>query len=281
MLVQTMNAPRRRSWGAWLGGVLVILLLALTLLGPWLAPYDPTAVDVSQRLQGMSEAHWLGTDHLGRDVLSRLITGARLSLGTVVLTLCLILTLGIVVGGVAGFIGGRLDTVLMRVGELFMTVPTFVLALFFIGVLGTGLSNVILAIALSHWAWYARMVRSLVISLRGRDYLLASRLAGASRLQSFVSHILPSVLGQLMVLASLDIGHMMLHVSGLSFLGLGVSPPTPEWGVMINDAKEFLWTHPQLLLWPGLMIFLTVMAFNLLGDALRDRLDPSLRTGGH
>jgi nickel transport system permease protein len=125
------------------------------------------------------------------------------------------------------------------------------------------------------------MVRSLVISLRGRDYLLASRLAGASRLQSFVSHILPSVLGQLMVLASLDIGHMMLHVSGLSFLGLGVSPPTPEWGVMINDAKEFLWTHPQLLLWTGLMIFLTVMAFNLLGDALRDRLDPSLRTGGH
>ncbi|WP_312271187.1 nickel ABC transporter permease subunit NikC [Pseudomonas sp.] len=281
MLGQTMNAPRTRSWGAWLGGVLVILLLALTLLGPWLAPYDPTAVDVSQRLQGMSEAHWLGTDHLGRDVLSRLITGARLSLGTVVLTLCLILTLGIVVGGVAGFIGGRLDTVLMRVGELFMTVPTFVLALFFIGVLGTGLSNVILAIALSHWAWYARMVRSLVISLRGRDYLLASRLAGASRLQSFVGHILPSVLGQLMVLASLDIGHMMLHVSGLSFLGLGVSPPTPEWGVMINDAKEFLWTHPQLLLWPGLMIFLTVMAFNLLGDALRDRLDPSLRTGGH
>lgn len=281
MLVETMNVPRTRSWGAWLGGVLVILLLALTLLGPWLALYDPAAVDVSQRLQGMSEAHWLGTDHLGRDVLSRLITGARLSLGTVVLTLCLILTLGIVVGGVAGFIGGRLDTVLMRVGELFMTVPTFVLALFFIGVLGTGLSNVILAIALSHWAWYARMVRSLVISLRGRDYLLASRLAGASRLQSFVSHILPSVLGQLMVLASLDIGHMMLHVSGLSFLGLGVSPPTPEWGVMINDAKEFLWTHPQLLLWPGLMIFLTVMAFNLLGDALRDRLDPSLRTGGH
>jgi nickel transport system permease protein len=246
-----------------------------------LAPYDPTAVDVSHRLQGTSAAHWLGTDHLGRDVLSRLMVGARLSLGTVVLTLCLILTFGIVIGGLAGFIGGRLDTVLMRVSELFMTVPTFVLALFFIGVLGTGLSNVILAIAMSHWAWYARMVRSLVISLRGRDYLLASRLAGASRLQSFVGHILPGVLGQLMVLASLDIGHMMLHVSGLSFLGLGVSPPTPEWGVMINDAKEFLWTHPHLLLWPGLMIFLTVMAFNLLGDNLRDRLDPSLRTGGH
>jgi nickel transport system permease protein len=255
--------------------------LLLTLLGPWLAPYDPTAVDVSQRLQGMSAEHWLGTDHLGRDVLSRLMAGTRLSLGTVVLTLCLILAFGVVVGGVAGFIGGRLDTVLMRIGELFMTVPTFVLALFFIGVLGTGLSNVILAIALSHWAWYARMVRSLVISLRGRDYLLASGLAGASRLQSFISHILPSVLGQLMVLASLDIGHMMLHVSGLSFLGLGVSPPTPEWGVMINDAKEYLWTHPQLLLWPGLMIFLTVMAFNLLGDALRDRLDPSLRAGEH
>ena len=142
--------------------------------------------------------------------------------------------------------------------------------------LGTGLTNVIIAIALSHWAWYARMVRGMVLAQRNRDYVLASRLSGASRLTRLRQHVMPNVVGQLLVLASMDIGHMMLHVSGLSFLGLGVSPPTPEWGVMINDSKEFIWTHPQLLLWPGLMIFISVMAFNLLGDALRDRLDPSV-----
>ncbi|NNG65041.1 ABC transporter permease subunit, partial [Pseudomonas fragi] len=147
---------------------------------------------------------------------------------------------------------------------------------FLIALLGTGLTNVIIAIALSHWAWYARMVRGMVLAQRNRDYVLASRLAGASRLTRLRQHVMPNVVGQLLVLASMDIGHMMLHVSGLSFLGLGVSPPTPEWGVMINDAKEFIWTQPQLLLWPGLMIFISVMAFNLLGDALRDRLDPSV-----
>ncbi|MFN1265843.1 nickel ABC transporter permease subunit NikC [Pseudomonas lundensis] len=269
----TLPRPRR---GLHVGLALVALLLLMALLGPWLSPYDPTLVNLDDRLLPASSAHWLGTDHLGRDVLSRLIVGTRLSLGSVVLTLGLVLILGVVIGGIAGVIGGKLDMFLMRLCDMFLTFPTLVLAFFLIAVLGTGLTNVIIAIALSHWAWYARMVRGMVIAQRNRDYVLASRLAGASRLTRLRQHIMPNVVGQLLVLASMDIGHMMLHVSGLSFLGLGVSPPTPEWGVMINDSKEFIWTHPQLLLWPGLMIFLAVMAFNLLGDALRDRLDPSV-----
>lgn len=261
--------------GLILGLVLVGLLVVLALFGQWLAPHDPDVVDLSKRLLPADASHWLGTDHLGRDLLSRLIVGTRLSLGSVLLTLVLVLVLGLAVGGTAGFIGGRTDLLLMRLCDMFMTFPTLVLAFFFVTLLGTGLTNVIVAIALSHWAWYARMVRGMVIAQRGREYVLASRLAGASRRARLRDHVLPNIAGPLLVLATMDIGHMMLHVSGLSFLGLGVTPPTAEWGVMINDAKEFIWTHPQLLLLPGLMIFFSVMAFNLLGDAVRDRLDPT------
>ncbi|MFK0310052.1 nickel ABC transporter permease subunit NikC [Pseudomonas sp. NPDC090233] len=257
------------------GLVLVSLLAVLALFGQWLAPHDPDLVDLGQRLLPPDSSHWLGTDHLGRDLLSRLIVGTRLSLGSVMLTLALVLCLGLLVGGVSGFVGGKVDMLLMRLCDMFMTFPTLVLAFFFVTLLGTGLSNVIIAIALSHWAWYARMVRGMVIAQRGREYVLAARLAGASRWARLRQHVLPNIAGPLLVLATMDIGHMMLHVSGLSFLGLGVTPPTAEWGVMINDAKEFIWTHPQLLLLPGLMIFFSVMAFNLLGDALRDRLDPA------
>lgn len=274
--MNTMTLGRTPALGLRIGCAMVAILILLALLGPWLAPHDPTLVSLDQRLLPPDASHWLGTDHLGRDVLSRLIVGTRLSLGSVLMVLILVLALGIGVGGLAGVLGGKVDAVLMRLCDMFLTFPTLVLAFFLISLLGTGLTNVIIAIALSHWAWYARMVRGMVVAQRNRDYVLASRLAGASRLARMRQHILPAVAGQLLVLASMDIGHMMLHVSGLSFLGLGVSPPTPEWGVMINDAREFIWTQPQLMLWPGLMIFFSVMAFNLLGDALRDRLDPAL-----
>ncbi len=165
----------------------------------------------------------------------------------------------------------------MRCTDVFLTFPTLVLALFMVGMLGTGLVNVVIAIALSHWAWYARIVRGIVLSLKHRDFILASRLAGAGRLRIFATHLLPATMSQLVVLATLDIGHIMLHVSGLSFLGLGVAAPTAEWGVMLNDARQFVWTEPHLMIWPGLALFVSVMAFNLLGDAIRDRLDPHLR----
>ncbi|RCK49856.1 nickel transporter permease NikC [Thalassospira profundimaris] len=264
------------SWLVKVSAFLVMALAVLAVFGPWIMPFDPGEVDLTNRLLAPGAAHWLGTDHLGRDILSRLIAGTRVSLGAVAISLVAIMTVGILVGGTAGFLGGRADQLIMRVTDIFMTFPTLVLSLFMIGMLGTGLVNVIVAIALSHWAWYARIVRSIVMSLRHRDYILASRLAGAGRVHIFTEHLLPATLSQLLVLATLDIGHIMLHVAGLSFLGLGVMPPTPEWGVMINDARQFIWTQPLLMLWPGLALFLSVMAFNVMGDAVRDRLDPHL-----
>ena len=271
----TLPRPRR---GLHVGLALVALLLLMALLGPWLSPYDPTLVNLDDRLLPASSAHWLGTDHLGRDVFSRLIVGTRLSLGSVVLTLGLVLILGVVIGGMAGVIGGKLDMFLMRLCDMFLTFPTLVLAFFLIAVLGTGLTNVIIAIALSHWAWYARMVRSLTISLRQREFVLAARLSGAGHVRVFVDHLAGAVIPSLLVLATLDIGHMMLHVAGMSFLGLGVTAPTAEWGVMINDARQYIWTQPLQMFWPGLALFISVMAFNLVGDALRDHLDPHLVT---
>ena len=261
--------------------IVVLLLLLAVVAAPLLAPFDPNEVDLSLKLQGLSSTNLLGTDHLGRDTFSRLIYGTRVSLGSTAAIMALVLTVGIALGGLAGFVGGKIDTVLMRVCEVFMTFPTFVLAMFFVGALGVGMTNVIIAIALSHWAWYARIVRSIVLSMSQRDYILAARAAGASKLRIFIEHLLPGVISQIVVLATLDIGHMMLHVSGLSFLGLGISPPTAEWGVMLNDARNFIYTSPMLIAMPGLMLFITVMAFNRIGDALRDRLDPTLVADDH
>ncbi|MEI2385527.1 nickel ABC transporter permease subunit NikC [Breoghania sp. JC706] len=273
-------ASGRRPWLSLTGRFALALaatIIAVAVFGPWLTPHDPNAMDLTARLDGPSAAHWLGTDHLGRDILSRLFVGARVSLGSVAVTLSLILALGIGIGGAAGFLGGRTDQVIMRCADVFLTFPTLVLALFMVGMLGTGLVNVVIAIALSHWAWYARIVRGIVLSLKHRDFILASRLAGTGRLRIFWTHLLPATMSQLVVLATLDIGHIMLHVSGLSFLGLGIAAPTAEWGVMLNDARQFVWTEPHLMIWPGLALFISVMAFNLLGDAIRDRLDPHLR----
>lgn len=268
---------RSAGWPVRLAVLVVILLVAAAVGGSWLSPYDPNAVDLARRLQSPGPAHWLGTDHLGRDILSRLIAGAGVSLGSVAVAMALILALGIAIGGMAGLLGGRADQIIMRLTDIFLTFPTLVLALFMIGMLGTGLANVVIAIALSHWAWYARIVRGIVLSLKHRDFILASRMAGASRVRVFTRHLLPATLSQLLVLATLDIGHIMLHVSGLSFLGLGVAAPAAEWGVMISDARQHVWTQPLLMLWPGLALFVSVMAFNLIGDAVRDRLDPHLR----
>ncbi|MGL4196097.1 MAG: nickel ABC transporter permease subunit NikC [Edwardsiella piscicida] len=259
--------------------LLLIILVTLIALSShdWL-PHDPYAIDLAARLRAPDGQHWLGTDHLGRDILSRLLAATRVSLGSVLACLLLVLALGLIIGGSAGLLGGRIDQASMRLADMFMTFPTSILSFFMVGVLGTGLTNVIIAIALSHWAWYARMVRSLVITLRQREYILAARLSGAGYLRIFVDHLSGAVIPSLLVLATLDIGHMMLHVAGMSFLGLGVAAPTAEWGVMINDARQYIWTQPLQMFWPGLALFLSVMAFNLVGDALRDHLDPHLVT---
>ncbi|MDO4769322.1 MAG: nickel ABC transporter permease subunit NikC [Brachymonas sp.] len=260
--------------------VIIAVLVLVGVAAPWLAPYDPLEVDVTQKLQGWSRAHWLGTDYLGRDMLSRLLYGTRISVGVTALVLALVFLAGLVIGGVAGFFGGKVDSLIMRTCDIFMTIPSTVLAVFFVGVLGVGMANVVAALVLSSWPWYARIVRSVVLSVRERDYVLAARASGVPPMRVLIHHILPGVYAQLIVLVTLDIGHTMLHVAGLSFLGLGIAPPTPEWGVMINDARSYIYNQPMLVVLPGLMLFLTVMAFNRVGDALRDMLDPSLMAGG-
>ncbi len=268
-----MTARLLRNKVFWVAAALLLLIGLAALLGPWMGLPDPQEVNLAAKLLPPSAGHLLGTDHLGRDVLSRLIFGSRVSLGSVFLILLLIVTFSTFAGSVAGFFGGVLDSAIMRTCDVFLTFPTIILAMFFVAVLGTGLTNVIVAIFFTHWAWYARIVRGIVVSLKNREFVLAARVAGTSRWRIVARHILPALAPQLLVLSTLDIGHMMLHVAGLSFLGLGVQPPMPEWGSMINDARQYLWTQPQLLLYPGLAIFVSVMAFNLLGDAMRDASD--------
>jgi nickel transport system permease protein len=283
-LNQMVNATgdkrfRLRNLPIIFAAAIICVFAAAALFAPVLSPFDPNLVNLPAKLQVPSATHWLGTDHLGRDVLSRLLYGTQMSLGSVALCIALVIAIALPIGGAAGYIGGRTDQVLMRFCDGMMTLPTVVLALFMIGVLGTGLTNVVIAIAISHFAFYARMVRSVVLTLRNADFVLAARISGAGRLRVFVDHFLPSIVAQLVVLCTLDVGHMMLHVSGLSFLGLGVATPTAEWGVMIADGRQFVFGQPLLIVIPGLCLLFAVMAFNILGDALRDRLDPHNHAG--
>ncbi|WP_432734853.1 nickel ABC transporter permease subunit NikC [Maridesulfovibrio sp. FT414] len=256
--------------------IMAVSICSMAVLAPLLTTSDPTEVNLEYKFAPPSIEHPLGCDHLGRDVLSRLLYGTRTSLSSVAAIMAVVLILGFGVGTISGYAGGVVDSTLMRFCDVFLTFPTFILAMFLIGVLGTGMVNVIIAVSLTHWAWYARIIRSMVLSLKNREYVLAARVAGTGKIRTVLQHILPPVVAQLIILCTLDIGHMMLHVSGLSFLGLGVTPPTPEWGVMISDARQYIWTHPALIMLPGAMIFITVMAFNLLGDTLRDKMDPDL-----
>ena len=256
------------------GLVLLTLFTLLALAAPFVAPYDPSALDLAQALAPPSRAHWLGTDELGRDLLSRLLIGSRWTLGATSLATAVILIVGVGIGTVAGYAGGVIDEVLMSVVDTLLAFPGLLLALAIAGALGPGMGNVVLALIAVWWAGYARVVRGLVLAARERHYVEASRSLGATDFWIVTRHILPNVLAPVAVLATLEMGQLVLAVSGLSFLGLGVQPPTPEWGAMLNDARVYATTAPQLMILPGLAITLVVIAFNLLGDGLRDVLDP-------
>ncbi len=262
-------------------GLCILLpMLACALLGPWLAPHDPEAIDLTKKFLPSGATYLLGTDHLGRDILSRLMVGARYSLSTVLYIIAGLVAVSLCLGCMSGYLGGKIDSVIMRVCDAMMTFPTIVMALFLIGILGAGLTNLIIAIAATHAAWYTRLVRSHVLSLKSRGHILAARAMGLSRTRIVLRHFLPAILVQILVLATLDVGHMLLHVAGLSFLGLGIQPPTPEWGLMISEARNYIRSQPMLMFYPGLMIFMATAACNLMGDAMRDRLDPALRAAG-
>jgi peptide/nickel transport system permease protein len=261
--------------------VLALTLIAVFALGalfaPFIAPYDPLAQELSERLEPPSAAHWLGTDQLGRDIASRLLYGSRISLVIGVVVVALAGAFGTIVGLVAGYAGGLADEALMRLTEVFLAFPPLILAMAIAGALGPSLTNAIIAIAAVTWAVYARLARGQVLSLRRREYVEAARSIGASRTRILLRHLLPNAVAPLLVQASFDMGSAIISAAGLSFIGFGAQPPTPEWGVMISEGRNFISTQPWLSLFPGLAILLAVGAFNLLGDGLRDILDPRLR----
>lgn len=259
-----------------IGLVLVTLFGLAALFAPILAPHDPLAVDAVNRLAESSWAHPLGTDQLGRDTLSRLLYGTRWSLGTATVATLIVITVGVTVGTVAGYYGGRLDAVLMWVVDVLLAFPSLVLYLAIVGTLGPGLENVVIALVALQWASYARVVRGIVLAMRERGFVRASRALGARDRRLMTRHILPNVVPPVLILASLQMGGLILSLAALGFFGLGVQPPTPEWGTMINESRLFLQAAPALMIWPGVAISLTVVGFNLLGDGLRDVLDPRL-----
>lgn len=255
--------------------VLALLLVAVSLSAPYLAPNDPLKSNLTYVLQGGSAEFPLGTDQLGRCLLSRLLYGARTS---IMLTFCLVaivLTMGTAIGTAAGYLGKRVDTIIMRISDIFLAFPGLVFAIAIAGVLGTSLMNVVIALAAVSWAKYTRVSRSLVLAAKEKDYILAAKMGGAKQYQIVFNYILPNIIPTLIVMAALDIGVMMLEISALSFLGLGAQPPTPEWGYMLSEGRNNMQTEPWLMIYPGIAIFITVMIFNLLGDGLRDLLDPN------
>ncbi len=253
---------------------LVTLFIVGALFAPVLAPHDPESVDATRRLLGSSWEHPLGTDELGRDTLSRILFGGRWSLGAAAVATLVVMVIGVAVGTMAGDYGGLHDTVLMRVVDVLLAFPEIILYLAIVGTLGPGLRNVMIALISISWVSYARVVRGLVLAMRERGFVRASLGLGANDRRLVGSHILPNVVPPVVILASLQMGALILALAALGFFGLGVQPPTPEWGTMINQSRLYLQTSPALMIWPGLAISLTVLGFNLLGDGLRDVLDP-------
>ena len=256
--------------------VLIGAFAICAVLAPIVAPYDPLAQALGSRLEPPSPQHWLGTDQLGRDIASRLLYGARISLIIGVVVVASAGVVGTAIGLIAGYAGGLVDEALMRLTEVFLAFPALILAMAIAGALGPSLTNAIIAIAAVTWAVYARLTRGQILSLRRREFVEAARAIGASRTRIVVRHLLPNALAPLMIQASFDLGSSIIAAAGLSFIGFGAQPPTPEWGVMISEGRNYISTQPWLSLFPGLAILLAVGSFNLLGDGLRDAFDPRL-----
>ena len=258
-------------------GSLAAALVLCSVFCGCLTPYDPYAQDLSNAKAAPSAAHIFGTDRYGRDMLSRVIAGSRASIFSTLLLVAVITVLGTVIGVFCGWYGKWIDTVLMRISDLFLAFPGLVFALAVAGVLGGGLQNAIIALAAISWPKYARIARSQTLSQKETTYLKAARLSGSGTRQIISRHILPNIIGPILVTSMLDIGTMMMELAGLSFLGLGAKPPAPEWGSMMSDTRSLITTAPWLTFAPGLAIFVSVMIFNLLGDTIRDYMDPKSR----
>jgi peptide/nickel transport system permease protein len=260
------------------GVALVVVFVACAIFAPWIAPYDPAHIDLPTRLMPPSPAHWFGTDELGRDILSRIVYGARISMLVGGCVVAASLTLGLIFGSIAGYYGGVTDRVLnVVVMNAFMSFPGILLAIAFVAFLGPGIFNLIFALSLGGWVGYARLVRAQVLAVREREFVEAARALGASDLRIVTRHILPNIIQPVIVQAAIGMAGAILAEATMSFLGLGVPPPTASWGTMLNDARSHLFDSPHLVLFPAAAVMLAVLSFNFIGDGLRDYLDPRAR----
>jgi peptide/nickel transport system permease protein len=256
------------------GGAVILAVTVIAIFAPLFATHDIYAQDLSIRLQRPSAAHWLGTDELGRDVFSRLVFGARITLTIAGLTAIIAAPLGLLVGTTAGYVGGWVDIVLMRIVDVFLAFPSLILALAFVAALGPGIENAIIAISLAAWPPIARLARAETLTIRKSDYIAAVQLQKASSFRIIFGHVMPMCIPSVVVRVTLNMAAIILTAAGLGFLGLGAQPPSPEWGAMLSSAREFVLTNGTVAAIPGTAILLVSLAFNLLGDGLRDMLDP-------
>ncbi|MFN8495297.1 MAG: nickel transporter permease [Caldilineaceae bacterium] len=260
-----------------LGLTLLIIFVLLAILAPYISPFDPLFQNISASLTKPSVPHYLGTDKLGRDILSRMLYGAQISIRSGLIVVLLAGSFGTLVGLVAGYIGGWADEILMRVTDIFFAFPGLILAMAIAGALGPSLTNALIAVAVVSWPVYARLIRGQILGLREREFVQAARAIGVNNWSIMLRHLLPNTLAPLMVQASFDMAGTILSVAGLSFIGFGAQPPTPEWGVMISEGRNYITTQWWLTGVPAIAILLLVAALNLVGDGLRDILDPRLR----
>lgn len=264
-----------RSRNGMIGLVMVALVILLALLGPLIAPYDPIQQSLASQLQPPSVAHWFGTDEFGRDILSRMLYGARIALEVGIIADGISLIIGVSLGLIAGYAGGTTDSVIMRVVDVLLAFPYLLLAMMVVAILGPSLHNAMIAIGIVYIPQYTRLVRGSVLSLRKLEYVQAAHMSGASHTRIMVRHILANCYSPIVVQATLSIGSAIVETAGLGFLGLGAQPPRPEWGAMLSTGRNFILQAPWLSTFPGLAILVTVIGFNLLGDGLRDALDPT------
>jgi peptide/nickel transport system permease protein len=264
----------RRNPPALAGAILLLLLLATAAFAPLIATHDIYAQDLMARLQKPSAAHWLGTDDLGRDIFSRVVFGARITLYIAFLAALIAAPLGLIIGTTAGYLGGWADTILMRLVDIFLSFPSLILALAFVAALGPGIENAIIAISLAAWPPIARLARAETLTVRKSDYIAAVRLQGASRIRIILHHVVPMCIPSVIVRITLNMASIILTAAGLGFLGLGAQPPSPEWGSMLSTGRQFVMNAWWIAAIPGCAILLTSLAFNLFGDGLRDMLDP-------
>lgn len=257
--------------------VILVIFFFVCIFGTMLAPYDPLDPVIEDKLIGPSSAHLLGTDELGRDVLSRVMAGARISLGIATLILAIAIPVGTLVGVLAGYFGGLVDELLMRVTDIFLAFPAIILAMAIAAALGPDLKNTVIALTLVYWPWYARLIRGQVLQIKERDYIEAGRAVGVPTTRLITRHILPNAVAPIIIQGTIDVGFAVLATAGLSFIGLGAQPPSPEWGAMISNSRTYFREAWWYFTFPGVALTLTVIGFNLLGDGLRDYFDPRTR----